>query len=332
MKSADRGPEKDYLHVLEATRSAIARGERAQARRLARQAISLAPGKEEPWLFLAAVSEPRAGLAYVARALELNPRSRPARKAIRWIIRRLPPGERRQAVREARLPDDLALKLIPWEALTLRRLFSGRVLISALFLVGGAGVWLGNQPADAHQPQVVSAPLAKATMTPTPTPTPTLTLTPTPTATPTLTTTPSPTATLTRRPSFSWSYILDPRELAGEGRWIDVDVTAQKVTAYNGATAVRSFIVSTGTRAHPTLTGQFKIYVKYRAAPMSGPGYYLPGVPFVMYYYKGYSLHGTYWHDNFGTPMSHGCVNLRTPDAEWLYNFASVGTLVNVHP
>ena len=101
MKSAGRGPEKEYLHVLEATRSALARGERAQARRLARQAISLAPDKEEPWLFLAAVSEPRAGLAYVARALELNPRSRPARKAIRWIIRRLPPGGRRQAVREA---------------------------------------------------------------------------------------------------------------------------------------------------------------------------------------------------------------------------------------
>ena len=65
---------------------------------------------------------------------------------------------------------------------------------------------------------------------------------------------------------------------------------------------------------------------------MTGPGYYLPGVPYTMYFYKGYALHGTYWHDNFGTPMSHGCVNLETNDAEWLYEFASVGTLVNVHP
>jgi len=332
VKSAGRRPEKDYLHVLEATRLALARGERAKARRLARLAISLAPDKEGPWLFLAAVSEPRAGLAYVARALELNPSSQPARKAIRWIMRRLPPGVRKQAVREARLPDDLAYKLVPWEDLTLRRLFSGRVLISALVLVGGAGVWLGNQPADAQQPQMASAPLAKATLTPTPTNTPTPTLTPTTTATPTLTATPSPTATPTRRPSISWTYSLDPGELTGEGRWIDVDVTTQRVTAYDDATAIRSFIVSTGTRAHPTITGQFKIYVKYRATPMSGPGYYLPGVPFTMYYYKGYAIHGTYWHDNFGTPMSHGCVNLRTPDAEWLFNFASVGMLVNVHP
>jgi lipoprotein-anchoring transpeptidase ErfK/SrfK len=50
-----------------------------------------------------------------------------------------------------------------------------------------------------------------------------------------------------------------------------------------------------------------------------------------MYFYKGYGLHGTYWHSNFGTPMSHGCVNLTIPDAQWLYNWASVGTLVNIH-
>jgi lipoprotein-anchoring transpeptidase ErfK/SrfK len=125
---------------------------------------------------------------------------------------------------------------------------------------------------------------------------------------------------------------LDPQDLAEEGRWIDIDLTKQEVTAYLGATSVRRFIVSTGTRAHPTVVGQFRVYAKYRAAPMSGPGYYLPGVPFILYFYKGYSLHGTYWHDNFGTPMSHGCVNMRTPEAEWLYNFASLGTLVNVHP
>jgi lipoprotein-anchoring transpeptidase ErfK/SrfK len=51
-----------------------------------------------------------------------------------------------------------------------------------------------------------------------------------------------------------------------------------------------------------------------------------------MYFYKGYALHGTYWHSNFGVPMSHGCVNFRTSDAETLFNWAEVGTLVNVHP
>jgi lipoprotein-anchoring transpeptidase ErfK/SrfK len=119
---------------------------------------------------------------------------------------------------------------------------------------------------------------------------------------------------------------------SGNGaRWIDVDLTNQHVYAYEGDVVVNSFIVSTGTWLTPTVTGQYKIYVKYRSAKMSGPGYYLPNVPYIMYFYKGYGLHGTYWHNNFGTPMSHGCVNLRTDDAAWLYDWASVGTLVNVH-
>ncbi len=121
--------------------------------------------------------------------------------------------------------------------------------------------------------------------------------------------------------------------VAGSGgtRWIDVDLTHQMVYAYEGDTLVNSFLVSTGTWLTPTVTGQYKIYVKYRSANMSGPGYFLPDVPYVMYFYKGYGLHGTYWHHNFGTPMSHGCVNLETGNAGWLFNWASVGTVVNVH-
>ncbi|RME88435.1 MAG: L,D-transpeptidase, partial [Anaerolineae bacterium] len=109
------------------------------------------------------------------------------------------------------------------------------------------------------------------------------------------------------------------------------DLSAQRVYAYEGNTLVRSFVVSTGTWRYPTVTGQYHIYVKYRYADMSGPGYYLPDVPYVMYFYKGYGLHGTYWHNNFGTPMSHGCINLTVADAGWLFNWASVGTLVNIH-
>jgi lipoprotein-anchoring transpeptidase ErfK/SrfK len=123
-----------------------------------------------------------------------------------------------------------------------------------------------------------------------------------------------------------------PEVVVGNGeRWIDVDLTNQMVYAYEGDVMVNSFIVSTGTWMTPTVTGEYKIYVKYRSASMSGPGYYLPDVPYIMYFYKGYGLHGTYWHSNFGTPMSHGCVNLRTDEAGWLFNWASVGTMVNVH-
>ena len=119
---------------------------------------------------------------------------------------------------------------------------------------------------------------------------------------------------------------------SGNGtRWIDVDLTNQRVYAYEGETIVNSFIVSTGTWLTPTVTGEFKIYVKYRSSKMSGPGYYLPDVPYIMYFHGDYGLHGTYWHNNFGTPMSHGCVNLKTEDAGWLYDWSSVGTVVNVH-
>ncbi|MDD2921961.1 MAG: L,D-transpeptidase [Anaerolineales bacterium] len=120
--------------------------------------------------------------------------------------------------------------------------------------------------------------------------------------------------------------------VTGSGvHWIDVDLSQQRVYAYEGDAVVNSFIVSTGTWQTPTVTGEYHIWVKYVSAPMSGPGYYLPNVPYVMYFYGSYGLHGTYWHNNFGTPMSHGCVNLSIPDSEWLYNFSSVGTLVNVH-
>jgi lipoprotein-anchoring transpeptidase ErfK/SrfK len=63
---------------------------------------------------------------------------------------------------------------------------------------------------------------------------------------------------------------------------------------------------------------------------MSGPGYYLPGVESVAYFYQGYALHGAYWHNNFGHPMSHGCVNMRNEDAKWFYDFVSIGTPVHV--
>ena len=115
------------------------------------------------------------------------------------------------------------------------------------------------------------------------------------------------------------------------GKWIDVDLTNQRVTAYVGSTPVRTTLASTGLPGTPTVTGQYRIYAKYVSTLMSGPGYYLPNVPYTMYFYRGYGLHGTYWHSNFGHPMSHGCVNLPTPEAEWLYNWAPVGTLVNIH-
>lgn len=115
-----------------------------------------------------------------------------------------------------------------------------------------------------------------------------------------------------------------------DGKQILVDLSEQKAYAYENGELLREFVVSTGLPGTPTVRGDFHIYIKYEAQRMTGPGYDLPNVPWVMYFYRGYGLHGTYWHENFGNPMSHGCVNMRTPEAEWLYNWAPVGTPVKV--
>jgi LysM repeat protein len=114
------------------------------------------------------------------------------------------------------------------------------------------------------------------------------------------------------------------------GREIIVDLSDFRAYAYEDGRLVRSVLVSIGREGTPTVRGTFTIQRKYQAQTMSGPGYYLPDVPYVMYFYAGYAFHGTYWHDTWGARMSHGCVNLPTPEAEWFYNFAEVGTPVTI--
>jgi lipoprotein-anchoring transpeptidase ErfK/SrfK len=121
-----------------------------------------------------------------------------------------------------------------------------------------------------------------------------------------------------------------PSAPTSTGKAIVVSTEDQRIYAYENGQLVRSDLVSTGLPATPTVQGDYHIYVKYTATDMSGPGYYLPQVPYTMYFYEGYGIHGTYWHNSFGRPMSHGCVNLPTSEAEWFFNWADVGTLVRV--
>jgi lipoprotein-anchoring transpeptidase ErfK/SrfK len=144
-------------------------------------------------------------------------------------------------------------------------------------------------------------------------------LTPTPTSTPTLT--PTPTLTVLGEP---------PTDTNLGSKWIDIQLSTQTLTAYENDTPVLSALVSTGVPGMSTPVGKYAIIRKVRSQVMSGPGYYLPNVEFVAYFYRGYAIHGTYWHNNFGRPMSHGCVNMTNPDAEWLYNWAPKGTTVRV--
>jgi lipoprotein-anchoring transpeptidase ErfK/SrfK len=116
---------------------------------------------------------------------------------------------------------------------------------------------------------------------------------------------------------------------------IEVDLSHQKVYAFEGNTKVYEFIISSGKWGR-TPTGEFRIWTKVKSQLMKGGDpnlgtyYYLPNVPWVMFFYndqiakmRGFSFHGTYWHDNFGYPMSHGCVNMRSSEAKLLYDWAS---------
>jgi lipoprotein-anchoring transpeptidase ErfK/SrfK len=159
------------------------------------------------------------------------------------------------------------------------------------------------------------------TLTPTATLTPTVTPTPTNTATPVPSPTPLPTATFTPSPTPTPDWIMTIPAVAHRGKWIEVNLTDQSLVAYEGTTAVFSTTISSGRVNTPTVLGKYRIERKYESQLMTGPGYYLPGVPWVMYFHYGYALHGAYWHDKWGTPTSHGCVNLRIDDAKWLYDW-----------
>jgi LysM repeat protein len=122
--------------------------------------------------------------------------------------------------------------------------------------------------------------------------------------------------------------VVPPTPAITTGRFILVDLSDSRVYAYEDGKFVFTALGSMGVAATPTVQGQYKIYQRYPAQIMSGPGYYLPNVEWVQYFYQGYALHGAYWHSNWGQPMSHGCVNLRNQDAKWLYDFGEVGTPV----
>lgn len=114
-------------------------------------------------------------------------------------------------------------------------------------------------------------------------------------------------------------------------RWIEVDLAEQTLTAWQGDVAVLYTSISSGLSGTPTVTGRYQIGTKYESQRMRGQDYDIPNVPWVMYFYGSYAIHGAYWHNNFGVPMSRGCVNASVGDAEFLYYWAPAGTEVWVH-
>lgn len=112
---------------------------------------------------------------------------------------------------------------------------------------------------------------------------------------------------------------------------IYVDTATQSVTAFEGGTAVLTARCSSGGKTTKTPLGNFQTFHKGPTIHMTndgeagaGRGYDLPGVPWVSFFTgTGVSFHGTYWHNDYGTPRSHGCVNLRPADAKFLYRWTS---------
>ena len=121
-----------------------------------------------------------------------------------------------------------------------------------------------------------------------------------------------------------------PAAPTATGRAILVSVSQQRIYAFENGEMVHSHLTSTGLPETPTVLGDYRIQRKYVATDMRGEDYFLPDVPWTMYFYQGYAIHGTYWHNSFGRPMSHGCVNLPPEEAQWFYEFADMGTLVRV--
>ena len=140
-------------------------------------------------------------------------------------------------------------------------------------------------------------------------------------------------------------------------RWVEVSILRQALVAYEGMTPVYATLVSTGAdglgdpeKTHSTIQGAFLIHTKHVTVTMDGDErgdeFDFSDVPFVQYFHDGYALHGTYWHDDFGRPRSHGCVNLSPIDAAWLFRWTTPelpqawhavlqsrgGSVVYVHP
>jgi len=115
--------------------------------------------------------------------------------------------------------------------------------------------------------------------------------------------------------------------LTSDNKRIEIDLSDQRLYAWEGERLIYNFLVSTGKWGR-TPPGDFRIWVKMRYCLMAGGSralgtyYYLPNVPFTMYFYRDYGIHGTYWHSNFGHPMSHGCINMKTEEAEKLFWWA----------
>ncbi len=394
--------------VLQNALAAFRSGDQRAARQWAERAIALAPGTEDPWLVMAAISEPHTSVACLRRALSINPASQRARQGMHWAVKKLrrQPGK---TVQPAPKPIPAQARVIKKRASLWPRAF---VALAFVFLLWA--IWLGgNLSAQAfggvfsgdQGPSWAMVEISKPTYTPTPSPTipftPTFTKTPTPTFTPTSTATEIPPPTLTEIPTsiptptplptdsggqpapVSNTYFVQEGEtlpqvasrlgvdlsaLAAANNLIDsaalvagqqliippgsannpaspsgqkrivVSISQQHLWAYEGDTMVFSFIASTGM-GNSTRIGTFSVLDKIPNAYGANWNIWMPN--WLGIYYSGYLENGIHalpilsngqrlWAGYLGTPISFGCIVLGVDESLQLYDWAEVGTVVEI--
>lgn len=122
-----------------------------------------------------------------------------------------------------------------------------------------------------------------------------------------------------------------PASIGAGERWVGVNLAQQTAVAYEGDRPVYAAMVATGLPGTPTVQGIFRTWQRLRSGKMSGGSpntggyYYLEEVTWTCYFYGGYALHTAYWHDAFGRPRSHGCVNMSPYDAWWIFQWSAAG-------
>jgi len=116
-----------------------------------------------------------------------------------------------------------------------------------------------------------------------------------------------------------------PASIGTAERWVGVCLAEQTAIAYEGDRPVYAALIASGLPGTPTVQGIFRTWLRLDTGKMSGSGYYLEDVTWTCYFYSGYALHTAYWHDAFGRPRSHGCVNMSPYNAWWIYRWSAAG-------
>jgi lipoprotein-anchoring transpeptidase ErfK/SrfK len=125
--------------------------------------------------------------------------------------------------------------------------------------------------------------------------------------------------------------------VTGNVIWIEVSLDEQVLYLYEGSEIISAYHVSTGRpgnerlKSMATRKGVYRMYSLYKSYPMWGRDWWCPDVPYAMFFHREFAIHGAYWHNNFGSPISHGCVNMTEVDAAEVFAQVKKGTVVWVH-